>query len=205
MVLSLKNIWRVKLHEANYWSRLVFISGRLIGSSASVHKLQCWPISLSFDNHARAWQAITSRPLLGIKMRTWYDDVIKCKHFPRYWPFERGIHRSSVNSPYKGQWRGILMFSLICAWINGLVNNREAGDLRRNRAHYDVIVMTWKRLPHYWAFVIGRYPSQRASNALLFCLLKKLLNILSYCNELLCYSDFFHQLSSQCVHYVVYN
>ena len=52
-----------------------------------------------------------------------------------------GIHRSSVNSPHKGQWRGALMFSLICAWINGWVNNRETGDLRRHRAHYDVIVM----------------------------------------------------------------
>ena len=52
-----------------------------------------------------------------------------------------GIHRSSVNSPHKGQWRGALMFSLICAWMNGWVNNRETGDLRRHRAHYDVIVM----------------------------------------------------------------
>ena len=32
-------------------------------------------------------------------------------------------------------------FSLICVWINGWVNNREAGDFRRYRAHYDVIVM----------------------------------------------------------------
>ena len=47
----------------------------------------------------------------------------------------------AVNSPHKGQWRWALMFSLICAWINGWVNNREAGDLRRQRAHYDVIVM----------------------------------------------------------------
>ena len=31
-----------------------------------------------------------------------HDDVIKWKHFPRYWPFVRGIHRSSVNSPDKG-------------------------------------------------------------------------------------------------------
>ena len=61
--------------------------------------------------------------------------------FPRYWPFVRGIHRSPVNSPHKGQWRGALMFSLICVWIIGWVNNREAGDLRRYRAHYDVIVM----------------------------------------------------------------
>ena len=48
-----------------------------------------------------------------------HDDVIKWKHFPRYWPFVRGIHRSPVNSPHKGQWRGALMFSLICARING--------------------------------------------------------------------------------------
>ena len=61
--------------------------------------------------------------------------------FPRYWPFVRGIHRSPVNSPHKGQWRGALMFSLICAWITGWVNNREAVDLRRHHAHYDVIVM----------------------------------------------------------------
>ena len=33
------------------------------------------------------------------------------------------------------------MFSLICAWINDLVNNREAGDLRCHRGHYDVNVM----------------------------------------------------------------
>ena len=70
-----------------------------------------------------------------------HDDVIKWKHFPRYWPFVRGIHRSPVNSPNKGQWRGALMFTLICTRINGWVNNREAGDLRRHRAHYDVIVM----------------------------------------------------------------
>ena len=70
-----------------------------------------------------------------------HDDVIKSKHFPRYWPFVRGIHRSPVNSPHKGQWRGALMFSLNCVWINGWVNNREAGDLRRNRAHYEITVM----------------------------------------------------------------
>ena len=70
-----------------------------------------------------------------------HDDVIKWKHFPRYWPFVRGIHRSPVNSPHKGQWRGALMFSLICVWIHSWTNNREAGDLRRYCAHYDVIVM----------------------------------------------------------------
>ena len=46
-----------------------------------------------------------------------------------------------VNSPHKGQWRGALMFSLICAWINDWVNNREAGDWRCHRGHYDVNVI----------------------------------------------------------------
>ena len=58
------------------------------------------------------------------------------------WPFVRGIHRSPVNSPHKGQWRWALMFILICVWINGCVNNREVGDLRRYCAHYDATLMS---------------------------------------------------------------
>ena len=71
-----------------------------------------------------------------------HDDVIKWKHFPRYWPFVRGIHRSPVNSTHKGQWRGALMLPLICVWTNAWVSNRDAGDLRRYRVHYDVTVMS---------------------------------------------------------------
>ena len=37
--------------------------------------------------------------------------------------------------------RSLDVFSFICAWINGWVNNREAGDLRRSSAHCDVIVI----------------------------------------------------------------
>ena len=70
-----------------------------------------------------------------------HDDVIKWQHFPRCWPFVRGIHRSPMNSQHKGQWPGALTFSLICAWMNGWVNDREAGDLKRHRVHYDVTVM----------------------------------------------------------------
>ena len=70
-----------------------------------------------------------------------HDDLIKWKHFLRHWPFVRVIHRWPRSSPHKGQWRGALMFHLIDAWINGWVNNREAGDLRRDCAHYDVTVM----------------------------------------------------------------
>ena len=70
---------------------------------------------------------------------TWWRHQMET--FPRYWPFVRRIHRSPVNSPHKGQWRGALMFSLIYARINGWVNTREVGDLRRHQAHCDVIVM----------------------------------------------------------------
>ena len=59
-----------------------------------------------------------------------------------------GIHRSPVNFPHKGQWRGALMFSLICACINHWANNREDVDLRR---HYDVIVMLMQHT--LWMYV----------------------------------------------------
>ena len=86
--------------------------------------------------------------LMNQQFRFIHDDVIKWKHFPRYWPFVRGINRSPVNSPHKGQWRGALMFSLICARINGWVNNGQAGDLRRYRVHCDVMVM-WSVYMHH--------------------------------------------------------
>ena len=77
----------------------------------------------------------------AVNVLLYHDDVIKWKHFPRYWSFVRGIHRSPVNSQHTGQWRGALVFSLICVWINDWVNKRGTGELRRYRAHHDVIVM----------------------------------------------------------------
>ena len=71
----------------------------------------------------------------------YHDDVIKQIDFPRYWTFVKGIYRLPVDSPHKGQWRGALMFSLMCAWTNRWVNNRDASDLRRHRAHCNVIAM----------------------------------------------------------------
>ena len=69
------------------------------------------------------------------------DDKLKRKRFTRYWPFVPGIHRSSVNSPHKSQWRGALIFPLICVWTHDWVNTRNAGDWRSHRAQYDVTVM----------------------------------------------------------------
>ena len=57
------------------------------------------------------WYRHESRRLGVDTTITW--DVMKWKHFPRYWPFVRGIHRSPVDPPHKGKWRGSLMFYLI--------------------------------------------------------------------------------------------
>ena len=62
-----------------------------------------------------------------------HDDVIKWKHFPRNWPFVRGIHRSPVNSPHKDQWRGALMFSLICHQI-----------------YHQILFASWHQLSETW-------------------------------------------------------
>ena len=92
---------------------------------------------VSMDKQLHKW--------LSQSMMTSLNGNIFCmqwKHFPHYWPFVQGIHWLLVNSPHKGQWRGALMFSSICAWIIGWVNNREAGDLGCHHAHYDVTVMS---------------------------------------------------------------
>ena len=90
-----------------------------------------WCLSGFTHSRLRHWNRASVGEATLRKMGQWISRILV-----------RGIHRSPVNSPHKGQWRGALMFPLICAWINGCINNREAGDLRRYRAHYDVIVMT---------------------------------------------------------------
>ena len=82
-----------------------------------------------------------------------HDDGIKWKHFHvtgHLWGEFTG-HRWI---PAQRPWRGALMFSWICAWINGWVNNGEADDSRRHRAHYDVTVMDsidWQnRFDTFW-------------------------------------------------------
>ena len=66
---------------------------------------------------------------------------MKWKYFLHSWPFVKGIHRSPVNSPHKGQWRGALRLSLICAWTSGWVNNQDTGELRCHCTQYDITVM----------------------------------------------------------------
>ena len=72
-----------------------------------------------------------------------------------------------MNSPHKGQWRGALMFSLISPWINNWVNNRDAGDLRRHRGHYDVNVMNCSQSTTAgWDTALDKLP-----NLVAFCFL----------------------------------
>ena len=68
-----------------------------------------------------------------------HDDVIKWKHFPRYWSFVQGSHRWIPLT--KASDAELWYFLWSAPWINSWVNNRGAGDLRCHRAHYDVIVM----------------------------------------------------------------
>ena len=53
----------------------------------------------------------------------------------------RGIHRWPLDPHHEGHGGRALMFSLIYAWTNSWVNNRDAGDLKRDRAHHDVSLM----------------------------------------------------------------
>ena len=100
---------------------------------SSILHTHCYTIyALTLLNIVGLIRLLYSQPQVFMMMSSngWWRHQMET--FPRYWPFMWGIHRSTVNSPHKGQWRGALMFSLICAWINGWVNNREAGDLRRH-------------------------------------------------------------------------
>ena len=101
-----------------------------------------------------------SKPYMKGK-KTWWRHQME--PFSASLAFCAGNSPLSVNSPHKGQWRGALMFSLICAWINDWVNNHETGDLRRHRGHYDVNIMRfsehvsskWVMIDEWWWFIIG--------------------------------------------------
>ena len=84
---------------------------------------------MSGASHGEACSAANNR----IFMMTSSNGNIISVTGPLWW--------ESTGSPHKGQWRGALMFSLICAWTNDWGNNRGAGNLRRHCAHYDVTII----------------------------------------------------------------
>ena len=82
----------------------------------------------------------------------------KWKHFPRYWPFVRGIHRSPWIPLTKASDAELWWFFLICAWTNGWLNNRDADDYRRHRIHYDSTVMkNLIRRDRQWWMLVYEY------------------------------------------------
>ena len=79
---------------------------------------RCWPHEI--------WNTAKLSVIWDAKMiMPWWRHQMET--FSAYLAFCAGNSPVPVNSPHKGQWRGNLMFSLICVWINGWVNNREAG------------------------------------------------------------------------------
>ena len=114
----------------------------------------------------------------------------KWKHFPRYWPFVRGIHRFPMNSPHKDQWRG----TLIWARINGWVTDGEAGDLRCHRSHYYVIVMFYLRHTHSrMCMYIKCWQDDLVYFSYPFCILIRLLESHSTSRSLSVYPNLFFQ------------
>ena len=71
----------------------------------------------------------------SIKCTRWRHEI---ETFSASLAFVRRIHRSPVDYYQKRQWRGALMFSLICSWTNGRAKTWDAGDLR---CHYDIAAM----------------------------------------------------------------
>ena len=109
--------------------------------------IECVTKLMKADDSFADW--ISTELLLFICLRerqrkTDHYDAIKWRYFPCYWPFVRGIHRSPVTSPRTNNSDAELWcFHWSAPWINAWVNNREAGDLRRHRSHYDIIAMSF--------------------------------------------------------------
>ena len=103
-----------------------------------------------------------------------HNDIIKWKHFPRYWPFVRGIHGSPGNSPHKGQWRGDLMLSLICALNKRLTKlasgcwlKSPAGPLwRHSNGHEMEMLSALLALCEVRPIVTSGFPHKRGSKIL---------------------------------------
>ena len=103
-------IWKRKSHTRR---RILFCSSYQQNEKAASELLVPSPLKSTVRDTLRR----NGGEMLGVLKRV-HDDVTKWKHFPRHWPFVRGIHRSPVNSLYKGQWREALMLAGV--WLGRL-------------------------------------------------------------------------------------
>ena len=114
------------------WVKFQWSLFPMVQSPISQHQFRKWLVADQATNHyLNKWRASLLTHMCVTRPRCFerhqqsttcaalaHDDDIYGKHFPRYWLFVRKIHRSTVDSPHKGQWCGALMFSLIRAWTN---------------------------------------------------------------------------------------
>ena len=124
----LMNTWYMSIVSLNYISPAIL--SRTVRSPHNIFNTFNVEFILGYLNSCFHFQLFLDRVI--------HDVVIKWKYFPLRWPFVRGIHRSPVNSPYKGQWRGT--FDVFSSVPEPTVE--WTGDLWRHRSHYDDIVMT---------------------------------------------------------------
>ena len=128
ITIGISDIERFKMHIKHMIFALCWgidKGGILLKKRTQIYQKEC-STSLEFIRYQSHISMIMPHDIFS------YDDVIKWKHFPCNWPIVRWIHRPPVNSLHKCQWRGALMFSLICV-SEQTVNNCQAGDLRHHR------------------------------------------------------------------------
>ena len=128
--IRLGNINAVSTHMWVIYDIQTAGCGGYPGRGSCNHGYQCWLTVLVFSD----WLSDPS----GNEA---HDDVIKWKYFLHYWPFVRGFTGHRWIPRTKTRDAELWCFFRSVPWIDGWVNSHEAGDLRRHRAHYDVIVM----------------------------------------------------------------
>ena len=126
--------WHYHCLDQNLVTRWYGMISKLFGSLLRVSKSFEWCPYRWYQTNSSAWHTI-----LAISHEWWTWLRHQMETFPRYWPFFLG--KPPMDSPHKGQWCGALMCSLICDCTNGWANNRDVGEFRRHRAHYDVTVI----------------------------------------------------------------
>ena len=140
--------------ERSDWLRSANFTNIMIECVSNHHRLDC-----SFDSLYMQSTKSTSKlriigPLLGAVCYSAPGGFSPTRACNAWWRHQMEFFFFRVTGPLYGEFTGHRWIPLteasdaefwrffICARINGWVNNREAGDLRRHRVHYDVIVMT---------------------------------------------------------------
>ena len=143
----------------NIWTNYIFLSSTLSKKSWIKHTPKVlygnkWYLTLRH-------RCLCNYPTGNIYLLWW-------RHQMETFSVLLAISAGNSPVPHKGQWRGALMFPLNCVWIIGRENNRQAGDLRRYGAHYDVIVMIIRfninKINHGWVTISAAWICYMAMN-----------------------------------------